>query len=86
MDTVNAELGICRVKTIKNRGLLLKCQHPDEFKKLAGDKNLGVDYDIHNLKTSMPRLRTAGISVDINEQQLIQFLTKQNKDYLRRIF
>ena len=73
------ELGIARVKSIRNGGVLLNCRNPDELKKLVQNKKLDEKYDIHDVKTPLPRIRISGISDDIAEEMIVPFLLKQNK-------
>ncbi|XP_063923769.1 uncharacterized protein LOC135137920 [Zophobas morio] len=75
----DSEPGIAKVKFIKNGGIVLNCEHPSELKKLSQLKDLSDKYEISDLKTPKPKLRISGISSDIDEQQIIPFLIKQNK-------
>ncbi|KAJ3666501.1 hypothetical protein Zmor_001940 [Zophobas morio] len=75
----DSEPGIIKVKFIKNGGIVLNYEHPSELKKLSQLKDLSDKYEISDLKTPKPKLRISGISSDIDEQQIIPFLIKQNK-------
>ncbi|KAJ3646789.1 hypothetical protein Zmor_024361 [Zophobas morio] len=73
------KLGIAKVKSIKNGGVLLQCHDPGEFKRLVQNNKLEEKYDIHDVKTPLPRIRISGISDGINEEMIVPLLLKQNK-------
>ncbi|KAJ3666267.1 hypothetical protein Zmor_001720 [Zophobas morio] len=69
---------VSKVKNLKDGGILLGCQDITRFKRLADDKLAGA-YDIREVSTLKPRIRIAGISKDVSESSVLDFLVKQNE-------
>ncbi|KAJ3656176.1 hypothetical protein Zmor_015272 [Zophobas morio] len=69
---------VSKVKNLKDGGILLGYQDITRFKRLADDKLAGA-YDIRQVSTLKPRIRIAGISKDVSESSVLDFLVKQNE-------
>ena len=66
---------VSKVKNLKDGGILLGCQDITRFKRLADDKLAGA-YDIREVSTLKPRIRIAGISKDVSQSSVLDFLVK----------
>ena len=79
-DPRKCNVGISDVRPTKSGGLLLKCHNPSEFKKVVLESDLTESYEIHDLKTPLPRIRISGLSDDIDKELIIPYLIKQNEN------
>lgn len=84
IDPLNSNIKINNVKHIKNGGIVVGCcskEDSQEFKKLA-DKKL-TNYDVHETKTWLPRIRVVGLSEKFENQQVTDYIIKQNSDIFK---
>lgn len=80
INPVDSNIKINKVKHIKNGGILLNCnnaQEANKFKKLAEEK-LATSYDIHELKSVHPVIRIVGMTEQLSNETLLDYILKQN--------
>ena len=78
IDALNSTVQIGKVKNLKEGAVLLGCKDVKELKKITKEK-LSQTYEIKEVKPLKPRLRIVGISTDMNENDTLRFITKQNE-------
>lgn len=79
IDPLNSSLDIIgRVKPLKDGGLLLGCENTKSFKQIAKGK-FADDYEIREVKSIRPTIRITGFSDDIDEENFLLYLKKQNE-------
>ncbi|KAJ3665715.1 hypothetical protein Zmor_001197 [Zophobas morio] len=66
-----------KVKTFKDGRLLVKCNDPTLFKKVTKDKLADV-YEVREIKTPGPRIRISGIPKNVDQDDLVSCMKKQN--------
>ncbi|KAJ3640508.1 hypothetical protein Zmor_003801 [Zophobas morio] len=79
INPVESSLNIGKVKNLKEGSVLLGCDDVSKFKQLSETNKLYNDYDIKVVKTLRPRIRIAGISDSVDENNILKYLVKQNE-------
>lgn len=80
VNPVSLEVGITEVKNIKEGGVLIKCKSKEEVKKIQTvvEKKLSKNYKINTPDLKRPCIKILDIDQEMDEDELINSLKKQN--------
>lgn len=80
INPADSNLQLSKVKHIRDGGILIGCKNNadnDKLRKLAQEK-LSDQYTVKEVRGIKPRVRIAGISQKLSDQELVDILVKQN--------
>lgn len=81
INPVESSIQLSKIKNVRDGGVLIGCSSEEETHKLkclVNDK-LSCNYDINELDTLKPRIKIVGLTDKHDEDVLIMYLKKQNK-------
>jgi hypothetical protein len=76
INPIESKLNVTKVKTINEGGLLIGFSSKEDnarFKRVAVEK-LGADYDIHEVKGILPRIKVVGMTQIYKENEIVDFV------------
>lgn len=74
------EVGITEVRTVKEGGVVIKCNSKDEINKIktAAEKKLGKNYRVNTPNLKNPNVKIVDIPREMESDELIEAIKKQN--------
>lgn len=84
INPLETPLQISKVKNVKGGGVLIGCKSNEEnekLRKLAVEK-LSSTYNVKAVRGVNPRVRVVGISPEIDENDLLEIITKMNSNLI----
>nr|CAI5841161.1 unnamed protein product [Callosobruchus analis] len=84
VNPVDENINLSGVKTIRNGGMLVGCTSSNDstkLKRIATEK-LADKYEIKEVSSFHPRLRIAGMTQKLSENDIVRFISSQNKSLL----
>ncbi|KAJ3647123.1 hypothetical protein Zmor_024660 [Zophobas morio] len=80
MNNINplTDINIGKVRTLRDGGILLKCENSSNFNQIAKDK-LAEKYEVREVKSACPKIRISGIPNYIDDKDFLPYLRKQNE-------
>jgi hypothetical protein len=76
-DPVETLAKIGKVKNLKNGGILLGFDNNSNLEQGVKGRH-SENYEIHEVKPYWPRIRISGLSQNVNNTRLLEYLLKQN--------
>ena len=79
IDPVELEVGISKMKTIKN-GLTITCETKEESEKIQKEfeSKMGINYEIKHIERKKPKIKIVGIDEELTKDELKRKIKNQN--------
>lgn len=80
LNPTNLEIGIKQIRSVKDGGVLIKCNNMEDIERLKREtqKKLQKGYVVKTYSKKSPRLKIVGFEDELNSDELMECLFKQN--------
>lgn len=88
VDPAALEVGINEIRTVKDGGVVIKCNSKEEIKKIksVAEKKMGKSYKVNTPELKNPNIKVLDIGREMTNEELLEAIKKQNvyinHDYL----
>nr|CAI5825636.1 unnamed protein product [Callosobruchus analis] len=81
VNPVDNDIKFSQVKNVKNGGLVIRCDGPDDASKLKelASQSLSEEYEIKEVRKQSPRVRIVGMTENIACDRMVAMLKSQNR-------